>query len=42
MKTKTDLCDLSEGELREKFTSIMYQYQKNWDLFDNVKAEICD
>ena len=42
MKLKTHLCDLCGGELREKIASIMYQYQRNWYLFDNVKAEVCD
>ena len=42
MDVKTYLCDLCGGELQEKITSIMYQYQGNWYLVDNVRAEVCD
>ena len=42
MNLKTHLCDLCGGELQEKITSTMYQYQGNWYLFENVKAEVCD
>jgi YgiT-type zinc finger domain-containing protein len=42
MKLKIHLCDLCGGELQEKITSIMYQYQGNWYLFDNVKADVCE
>jgi YgiT-type zinc finger domain-containing protein len=42
MKAKTYLCDLCGGELQEQITSIMYQFQGNWYLFVNVKAEVCD
>jgi len=42
MRTKTYLCDLCGGKLHEEVTSIMYQFQGNWYLFDHVKADVCE
>lgn len=42
MTTRTFLCDLCGGELHKQVTSLMYQFQRNWYLFDNIKADVCE